>query len=128
MDKIKQDNIKEEIAKNLLFYRKKAKFTQCELAKKIGVKNTAISSWENGYNSIDIEVLYRISLVLNVSITKMFGQYAQPDIHAHSKEHDELIHKFESIDTRGKEMVMTVLDNEYRRAVHDAENLSGNAG
>jgi len=25
-------------------------------------------------------------------------------------------------------MVMTVLDNEYRRAVHDAENLSGNAG
>lgn len=30
--------VKEEIAKNLLFYRKKAGFTQKELADKLGVK------------------------------------------------------------------------------------------
>ena len=50
--------VKEEIAKNLLFYRKKSGLTQKELAAKLGVKNTAVSNWESGNNSIDIETLF----------------------------------------------------------------------
>ncbi|MFR5700449.1 MAG: helix-turn-helix domain-containing protein [Eubacterium ramulus] len=54
------DNIKDVIAKNLLFYRKKNKITQKKLAEKLGVKHNAISSWKNGVNSIDIDTLFRV--------------------------------------------------------------------
>ena len=40
------DNIKDVIAKNLLFLRKKNKITQKKLAEKLGVKHNAISSWK----------------------------------------------------------------------------------
>ena len=47
------ESIKETVAKNLLYYRKKNKITQKDLAAQLGVKHNAISSWENGVNSID---------------------------------------------------------------------------
>lgn len=68
--------VKEEIAANLLFYRKKAKLTQQKLADALGVKNNTVSQWESGANSIDVEVLFKICEVLNVSINDMFGIFA----------------------------------------------------
>ena len=68
-------SIKDEIAKNLQYYRKKKKMTQKELADKIGVRHNSISSWENGVNSIDIETLIHICQVLDVSITDMYGGF-----------------------------------------------------
>ena len=38
------ENIKEIVAKNLLYYRKKNKITQKQLADKLGVKHNAISA------------------------------------------------------------------------------------
>lgn len=40
--------VRDEIAKNLLFYRKKLGLTQKELSIKLGVKNSAVSNWEKG--------------------------------------------------------------------------------
>ena len=44
------ENIKEIVEKNILYYRKKNKITQKQLADKLGVKHNAISAWENGVN------------------------------------------------------------------------------
>lgn len=66
-------NVKETISKNILFYRKQKKLSQKELAKRIGVNNSAISNWENGINSIDIETLFKVCKELEVSIDTMFG-------------------------------------------------------
>ena len=72
--------IRDEVAKNLLYYRKKAGLTQRELADRLGVKNTAVSNWESGNNSVDIETLYQASKIFGVSLADMYGQYsAQPD-------------------------------------------------
>lgn len=68
--------IKEEVAKNLLFYRKKAGLTQKELAAMLGVKNTCISNWEAARSSMDIEELVVISRILNVTLKEMYGAAA----------------------------------------------------
>ena len=70
------DTIREEIAKNILFYRKKMKLTQKQLADKLDVKNTAVSNWESGNNSIDIETLFRAAQLFGVDVSAMFGKYA----------------------------------------------------
>lgn len=68
--------VRDEIAKNLLFYRKKAGLTQKELAEKLGVKNTAVSNWESGNNSIDIETLFNACRIFGVSVNDMYGIYS----------------------------------------------------
>lgn len=66
------DNVKELIAKNLLYYRKKNKITQKALAEQLGVKHNAISSWENGVNSIDIDTLFRVCKIFGVTVNDMY--------------------------------------------------------
>lgn len=68
-------SIRDEVAKNMLYYRKKSGLTQKELADKLGVKNTAVSNWESGNNSVDIETLFLAADILGVSIADMYGQH-----------------------------------------------------
>ena len=68
-----EENIKDVVAKNLLYYRKKNKITQRELADKLGVKHNAISAWENGVNSIDIDTLFKICKIFGVTVNDMYG-------------------------------------------------------
>lgn len=67
------ENVKDTIAKNLLYYRKKNKITQKELAEKLGVKHNAISAWENGVNSIDIDTLFRVCQIFGITVNDMYG-------------------------------------------------------
>lgn len=66
------DNVKETIAKNLLYYRKKNQITQKALAEQLGVKHNAISAWENGVNSIDIDTLFRVCKIFGVTVNDMY--------------------------------------------------------
>lgn len=66
------DNVKETIAKNLLYYRKKNKITQKALAEQLGVRHNAISAWENGVNSIDIDTLFRVCKIFGVTVNDMY--------------------------------------------------------
>lgn len=72
------DNIKEIIAKNLLYYRKQQKMTQKQLADQLGVNNSAVSNWETGVNSIDIDTLFRACKILGVSVNDMYGVTVRP--------------------------------------------------
>ena len=64
---------KEIIASNIEAHRKSAGMSQRDLAAKIGVTSGAISNWEKGKNSIDIDTLYKVCQVLNVSLDAMCG-------------------------------------------------------
>ena len=59
------DNVKETIAKNLLYYRKKNKITQKALAEQLGVKHNAISA-------IDIDTLFRVCKIFGVTVNDMY--------------------------------------------------------
>lgn len=68
--------MKKEISKfvgsKIKYYRKMKGMTQKELGEKVGVKHNTISSYENGTNEPEQNVIYSIANVLDVSINEFF--------------------------------------------------------
>lgn len=104
--------VKEEIAKNLLFYRKKAGLTQKELATQLGVKNTAVSNWESGNNSIDIETLFSACEIFGVTLNDMYGRYSvvksSPAVLSAAEE--RLLLTFRNLSPQGQEYILQTID------------------
>lgn len=67
-------NIYEQIAKNIKLYRKKVGITQAVLAEKVGVSHEFIRRIESkkGLKTFSIDTIWKISLVLNIDISKLF--------------------------------------------------------
>lgn len=65
--------LKENIQKNIAFYRKKAGMNQKELADRLGIGATTISGWERGAYTPDIDTLFVICRLLGVTLNDMFG-------------------------------------------------------
>ena len=106
-------SVKETIAKNILFYRKSKKLSQKALAEKVGVNNSAISNWENGINSIDIETLFKVCNVLNVSIDTMFGN---DNIDRALNDNDQTyLANYKKLDNYGRQMVDAIINLELKR-------------
>lgn len=96
--------IREEIAKNLLFYRKKCGLTQKALADKLGVKNTAVSNWESGNNSIDIDTLVLACSIFGITLNDMYGKFsATPTL---SDDESMLLSAYRSMNQEGKEKLL----------------------
>ncbi|MEA5061036.1 MAG: helix-turn-helix transcriptional regulator [Erysipelotrichaceae bacterium] len=68
------DNIKETIKENLIRLRKDKKMTQLELAEKINYSDKAISRWEKGEVTPDIETLEKLSKVYDVPFECFFAK------------------------------------------------------
>lgn len=66
-------NIYEQIAKNIKKYRKLANMTQAVLAEMINVSHEFIRRIESpkGVKSFSLDTIWKISLALNVSISKI---------------------------------------------------------
>ena len=76
-----QENLYERIALNIKKYRKEANITQATLAERIGVSHEFIRRIESkkGQKTFSVETLYKISLVLNISIDKLFEDNKKSD-------------------------------------------------
>lgn len=61
------NDLRKIIAKNLVELRKKNNFTQSDLAAMLKYSDKAISKWEIGESLPDVEVLYNICKIYNVS-------------------------------------------------------------
>lgn len=68
------DNIKDTIKTNLVRLRKEKKMTQLELAEKINYSDKAISRWEKGEVTPDIETLDKLSKIYDVPIETFFAK------------------------------------------------------
>lgn len=66
--------------KNLKFYRKKKQLTIADLANKLNIGKSTISSWENGKHSPDIEMINTIADILNVSVDTLLGRNKNKNI------------------------------------------------
>ena len=66
--------------KNLKFYRKKKQLTIADLANKLNIGKSTISSWENGKHSPDIEMINTIADNLNVSVDTLLGRNKNKNI------------------------------------------------
>ena len=62
------------IGKKILRLRKKAKLTQEQLAKKIGVNRCVVTAWEIGKANPRVDTLKALSKALNCSINDFFQE------------------------------------------------------
>lgn len=65
-------DIKDIVKNNLIKLRKENKYTQLELAQKVGYSDKAISRWETGETTPDVETLHLLSNLYNVPIAYFF--------------------------------------------------------
>lgn len=65
-------NIK--IAENIRFFRKQAGLTQEELAALFGSRKTLISNYEIGRNTPDIETLWELADIFDITIDELVGR------------------------------------------------------
>ena len=66
--------IKDTVRNNIKIYRKMKKMTQKELADKLDVTHSSVSSWELGKNSIDMEMLNKICCILGVTTAEIYTE------------------------------------------------------
>lgn len=73
-DFVFRDNVIELVSRNVRKYRKLAGITQEQLALDIGVSNDFLRRFETtfGREGMSLNTLYKISVVLNVSMEKFF--------------------------------------------------------
>lgn len=100
------DGIKEEIAKNILFYRNKNNMSQVQLANMVGVSNAAVSNWEKGINSIDIETLSKVCEALKIDFNAVFGFKSA----AYSIDETNIIKDYQSLTPAGQEYIRQTMD------------------
>lgn len=67
-------DIKMFVATKIKKYRKMRHLTQRELGEKVGVKHNTISSYENGTNEPEQDLLFRIASALGISINDLFPE------------------------------------------------------
>lgn len=65
-------NIK--IAENIRVFRKQAGLTQEELAARFGSRKTLISNYEIGRNTPDIETLWELADIFDITIDELVGR------------------------------------------------------
>ena len=102
--------VKEEIAKNILYYRKKRGLTRKALAEKIGVSASAVVKWEMGDNSIDMDTLLELCEILDVSMNDMFGKCADMRSDIFSTEEKDDVYKIRKLNENGKSYVRKQID------------------
>ncbi len=66
-------DIKENVALNLIKYRKALSLTQLELAEKLNYSDKAVSKWERGESVPDIYVLQNIAELFGISIDTLIS-------------------------------------------------------
>jgi transcriptional regulator with XRE-family HTH domain len=77
----KLSSIDKHIGERIKVLRMLKKITQAELGKELDVSFQQIQKYESGSNSVKVATLYKISIILKVSI--LFFYQELPDIKAH---------------------------------------------
>ncbi|MCR5403952.1 MAG: helix-turn-helix domain-containing protein [Butyrivibrio sp.] len=86
-------SVREQLAKNLAYYRKRAGYTQKIAADKLGTKLTTMSSWERGVSQPNVDMLVSIAMLYRVPLSDLCGMDYNVSITAEER---ELIYAFRS--------------------------------
>ncbi len=67
------EELKQNVAKKLIYYRKKFKLTQSEVAEKISYSDKSVSKWERGEALPDVVVLKALSEIYGVTVEHLLS-------------------------------------------------------
>lgn len=68
------EDIKKVIAKNLIYFRTRAKYTQFELAQKLNYSDKSISKWERGAGVPDVITLKQLADLYEIKVDDFFTE------------------------------------------------------
>lgn len=110
--------------------RKSCNMKQKDVAKKLGLRGSTISNWENGVSDPDIDAFVCLCGIYGLDFSSVLvSAYGDPTQNAPILDYDqrehELIKKFRALDERGKRNVENTLEHEYREARPNLEESSG---
>jgi|SRR5690625_1852268 len=69
-----EKELRKEIGKRLKKFRVNKGLTQKELGKRVGVQNNTISAYERGAASLDQDMLFKLSNILDVKVDDFFPE------------------------------------------------------
>ena len=95
--------LKERIKNNLIYYRKLRKLTQKELGDAIDTATTTVSGWERGVATPDIDTLFAICNLLQVSLNDMCGVLSEVENFSVTPEERKLLSDYQSLNQKGKD-------------------------
>lgn len=72
--------------------------------------------------TVALEVAFKISKGLNISLEELNGEVLNQSNDSHSTNEQEVIKKFRALDEHGKMLVNNVLDLEYKRVTSQKSN------
>ena len=108
--------------------RKELGITQPQLAKILGVSQSAIGSWESDTNSPRATLLYDLFDILHCDANYLFQDETRElyKDKATPGEFENIIKKYRDLDDHGRKMVDFTLEEEYERSKALAEQAPDN--
>ena len=85
------DGINDIVRNNIKIYRKMRKMTQKGLAEALDVTHSSVSAWEIGKNSIDLERLNDICLVLDITLPELLSENLSTEVAEQNEENKQMI-------------------------------------
>ena len=85
------------------YYRKLRKLTQKELGDAIDTATTTVSGWERGVTTPDIDTLFAICNLLQVSLNDMCGVLSEVENFSVTSEERKLLSDYHSLNQKGKD-------------------------
>jgi len=76
------DNLKDIVAKNILYLRTNSNMTQLELGEALSYSDKAVSKWERGEAIPDAYVLKKLSILFNVSVEYLLSEHSEDELKA----------------------------------------------
>ncbi len=96
--------------------RNELKITQPQLAKMLGVSQSAVGSWETDVNSPRATLLYDLFDILHCDANYLFQDETTFPFELTYDEMENLVKKYRVLDAHGKEMVDFTLQKEWERS------------
>lgn len=99
-----EKKIKENIQKNLVFYRKKLKITQRQLADYLETGVSTVSGWERGAYTPDIDTLFAICKLFHIGLNDMCGISA--DSSPLTDDENDLLNTYKILNDAGRQKLL----------------------
>lgn len=104
--------------------RNAAGLTQAQVAEMLGIKGNTLSGYENGVSEPDIDTYLKLCKIYNLDyvsiLEEAYDMKPNSNEYSLSKNEQEHIKKYRTLDRHGKKAVDHILDDEYTRVVEQS--------
>ena len=91
-----------EFAANLKQFRKRKKYSQATLARKLDYGHMTIANYESGRNEPSIDDLIKIAIILDISLDELVGKNP-------SKKEECFLHEFQKLSEKNQNRILDLI-------------------